>query len=54
LRNENNVKRSERIKAIAYLKCEIRSRVESSPILEKLGMRELGVPIPQTLIHRTP
>jgi len=48
LRNENKVKRSERVEVIAYLKWEMRSSIGRSPIISKLDMRELDVPIPQT------
>jgi len=54
LRNGNKIKRSERIEAIAYLKMRMRSSIGRGPFVGKLGIRELDVPIPQTLTHHTP
>jgi len=51
LRNGNKVKRSERVKAIACLKSRMRSSIGKGSTVSKLVMRELEVPIPQTLMH---
>jgi len=53
-RNGDKIKRSEKVKAIAYLKRRIRSSIGRSLIVGSLGMRELDVPIPLTLTHHIP
>jgi len=50
LMNRNKIKRSERVEAMAYLKRKMRSNIGRSPIVNELDMRELGVPILQTLL----
>jgi len=54
LRNENKVKRSEKIEAITYLERRMRGSIGRGHIIGKLSMRELNVLISQTLTHHTP